>query len=252
MMADSYFFLLALPRSGSTVTGYVLDSHSRIHVAHEDNARPFVDHPYRSIYNLDYKIEMGLEDYLDELLEGTAKSTLLNSRYFLPEQVRRIHEMLGAKGRFLVLRRNYMWRAFQRADGTIATVPLEKIRSFREARDMVRLKCPFCEFSYHRLVAEPEAIFTKICRFMGLDFEPQMLDYRREQHDHMIECGNDKAREFTGIVDKSDSEKLSVDMIRKAMSERGMSRFQILRMLWEESGSSLLNIRRLARLLWRI
>jgi len=53
----------------------------------------------------------------------------------------------------------------------------------REIRDARRfgLTHPYLELRYEDLVAEPEARLRDVCEFLGLDFEPGMLEYHRRE-----------------------------------------------------------------------
>ena len=74
--------MIDLPSSGSTLMAYILDSHSKIKVEHEDSVRPF----YRAYFNnLQWKITRGFEKYLNSLLNK--KEYLVSSRYFYKKQM---------------------------------------------------------------------------------------------------------------------------------------------------------------------
>jgi hypothetical protein len=53
----------------------------------------------------------------------------------------------------------------------------------REIRDAQQfgLTHPYFELRYEDLVAEPEARLRDVCNFLGLDFEPGMLEYHRRE-----------------------------------------------------------------------
>ena len=54
----------------------------------------------------------------------------------------------------------------------------------REIRDAQRFGVthPYLELRYEDLVAEPEARLRDVCTFLGLDFEPGMLEYHRREN----------------------------------------------------------------------
>jgi hypothetical protein len=53
----------------------------------------------------------------------------------------------------------------------------------RELRDARRfgLSQPYLEVRYEELVAEPEARLRDVCAFLGLEYEPGMLEYHRRE-----------------------------------------------------------------------
>jgi hypothetical protein len=44
---------------------------------------------------------------------------------------------------------------------------------------------PKLELSYETLASEPEAVARRACEFLGLDFEPSMLEFWRHEHHHI-------------------------------------------------------------------
>lgn len=191
----AWTFLVALPRSGSTWLAYVLDCHSRVHVLHEESARPFGGSATARLRSLEWKIGTGFERYLGSLLPA-GKDQLLVTRYFLRREIQLIDAALGRGARFLVLTRRRHWRVFYTADGQPRAVPLRSIYEFAASRRYLRARLPSrsLEVAYEDLLAAPAAKFAEICRFMGLDFEPRMLDYWAFDHPHLARTGNEKTR----------------------------------------------------------
>ncbi len=200
-MPSPYLFMLALPRSGSTLLAYVLDSHSRIHVEHEDSGQPYPDIPNKELPNLRHKIERGFKAYLDGLLEPHRKDFLVTSRYFARSHVEAIAGALGPEARFIVLTRRHMWRTFHDADGGPHSVAWAQLWQFAVGRRWAELRYPHITVAYEDLVKRPAEAFARICDFIGVDFEPDMLDYSRFPHPHLEQRGNSKTRRFARIVD---------------------------------------------------
>ena len=216
----SYYFLFALQRSGSTLLSYILDSHSQLHMQHEDNGRPFPDRTDKNLYNLQWKIDHGFANYLQNLLTQSNKQHLITSRYFMKSQVELITHALEDQAKFIILTRKHMWRVFHRANGNTIMVPLRRLERFFFAKQFIRQHFPYVEIAYTDMITNPTATFATICDFIGVPFEPAMLEYHNFDHAHLHTRGNAKTRKFTKIIDQSDKEKLSIPMITEAIQSR--------------------------------
>jgi hypothetical protein len=212
----TYYFVIGLPRSGSTLLARVLDSHSKIHVEHEDHARPFVDRQDRDIFNLKWKIKKAtLPFYLDNLSQDAR--VIITTRYMRKEQVSIIREHLGVYAKFIIIHRSKMWRAFHRFNGEVRMVPFYSLIKYSLCRGFVKRRFPYIEVTYSNMTSNPQDVFSDVCKFIGLPYEESMLNYNRFQHDTK---GNAKALNFAGIVDKSKEEKISLLMVFYAVIAR--------------------------------
>lgn len=200
-MPDPYLFMLALPRSGSTLLAYVLDSHTRIHVEHEDSAQPNQAIPDKEVHNLRHKIAGGFANYLAGLLAPSGKDYLVTSRYFARRHADLIAAALGPKVKFVILTRRRMWRTFMDADGAPHVVARTQLLEFAAGWRWTTLHYPHIQVAYEDLVTKPSQAFARVCDFIGVEFEPEMLDYARFPHPHLQARGNEKARRFGRIVD---------------------------------------------------
>jgi hypothetical protein len=199
-MLSPYLFMLALPRSGSTLLAYVLDSHSRIHVEHEDSGRPHQSIANKEIANLQHKIAAGFAGYLDSLLAPSGKDFLVTTRFFARRHVALIAGALGPQARFIILTRKRMWRTFHDADGKPHIVSRLQLVEFAIGRRWVALNHPHVLVAYEDLVTKPREAFASVCGFIGVEFEPAMLDYANFPHPHLAAHGNEKTRRFGRIV----------------------------------------------------
>lgn len=212
----NYYFLFALPRSGSTLLAFVLNAHPQIEVAHEDSSYPVTDMPERETYNLSWKLQYGYDKYLTEKLSAQ-KKIVVATRYWKKKHLRIINQKIGNRAKFIVLTRPNMWRVFYRANGQYRLVQLRDIFNFWLCRrEIKKLGLSHIEIDYVEMVAQPKETFAKICKFLGVEFKPEMLDYQQFDHSNLSDRGNLKTREFKGIVDKSKDERLTAKMVTAA------------------------------------
>ena len=131
-----YFFMVDLPMSGSTLMAYVLDSHSKIHVEHEDSGKPYFLSPN---FNLQWKIARGFEEYLESFL--IKRRYLVSSRYFNKKQIHMISSSLGNRAKYIILTRKYLWKIFfinfylysfnlSSSNGRLFVIPFKNIINF--------------------------------------------------------------------------------------------------------------------------
>jgi hypothetical protein len=224
-MTHHYIFVLALARSGSTLLAYVLDSHSRIHVEHEDSGLPHATIDNKEIHNLREKIRNGFTGYLDGLLEKSHKEYLVTTRYYSSQHVQLITEALGPHVKFILLTRRHMWRTFKDADGNRRVVPLWQMLEFETCRRRIARYPHYTEVSYESMVREPMPTFSRMCEFIGVEFEPAMLDYASFAHPQLAHRGNTKARRLGKIVDHLDEEPHTWQaLLREALARFGPRR----------------------------
>jgi hypothetical protein len=211
---DRLIFLIGSPRSGSTLTARMLGAHSAIHAPAETHLLTPLAHlgfygtvekaPYDPIitrqgaHELVRMLPAGEEDYLaalracsdaiyERLLESGGASRLLEKTpaYAL---VLDFLAKLYPQARYLVLTRHPLavWSSYVESffDGDHEAAhqnnPLLERYVPAIARFLRARPVPMLHLRYETLVREPEAEMRRICDFLGLDFEPGMVEYGRE------------------------------------------------------------------------
>ena len=189
-------FVMCTLRSGSTLLRVLLNSHSEIHAPHELHLR------YISV-NLDKKWsersmkEMGLDEeglrYLlwDRLLEreltASRKSIIVDktpNNVFIPEKLREC----WPDSRFIFLLRHPAAIAQSRKDWFKGKGHYDEkqnhdlIRRYCEALEEARQRYDGITIRYEDLTEDPAAITREICEFLGIDWEPSMLEYGEFDH----------------------------------------------------------------------
>jgi len=202
-------FVMCTLRSGSTLLRVLLNSHSRIHAPHELHLR------YISV-SLDKKWsersmkEMGLDAeglrYLlwDRLLERelstSGKPIVVDktpNNVFIADKLREC----WPDARFVFLLRHPAAIAQSRKDWFKGKEHYDEqqnhdlIRRYCEALEEARQRYDGITVRYEELTEEPERVTREICEFLGVEWEPSMLEYG--EHDH--------GRYKSGLGDWSDN-----------------------------------------------
>jgi hypothetical protein len=186
-------FLFSSVRSGSTLLRMMLNSHSAIYAPHElhlGKLRASLKDKYvkESMGELGWDegelTHMLWDRVLDAALQRSGKTVLVEktpNHVFFWSRIARC----WPDARFIFLLRHPAaiydsWaraRPHQSAEETASSV-LKYGRGVQEARQVL----PGCTVRYETLVKEPEAQTRRICEFLGLDWEPSMLEYGSQQH----------------------------------------------------------------------
>jgi len=202
-------FVMCTLRSGSTLLRVLLNSHSKIHAPHELHLR------YVSV-SLDKKWsersmkEMGLDAeglrYLlwDRLLErelsGSGKPIIVDktpNNVFIADELREC----WPDARFIFLLRHPAAIAQSRKDWFKGKDHYDEeqnhdlIRRYCEALEDNRQRYDGITIRYEDLTEDPATVTREICEFLGVDWEPSMLEYG--EHDH--------GRYKSGLGDWSDN-----------------------------------------------
>lgn len=186
-------FILSSVRSGSTLLRVLLDSHSEIHAPHELHLRDLrvalKGEPATKSMG-----ELGLDErhleYLlwDRLLhrelERRGKRLLVNKTptdVFIADRI----VECWPDARFVHLLRHPGAIARSRAaarpqDSEERNV--EVILRYADALEAVRARHPGLVIRYEDLTADPARELCRACEYLGVAFEPQMLDYDRFDH----------------------------------------------------------------------
>ncbi len=210
-MQDRLVFLIGSPRSGSTLLSRMLGAHTGIEAPPEPHLLTPLAHlgyfarvdaadydpiiSQGAIRELVSNLPEGEEDYLaalraysdalyEKLLVGSGARLLLDKTpaYALSlEFVSRLYP----KSRYVVLTRHPMavWASFVSSffDGDHVAAqahnPLLERYVPAIARFLREAHVPLCRVSYEDLVREPEPQMRRLAEFLGVEFEPGMVDY---------------------------------------------------------------------------
>ncbi|GAA3059867.1 sulfotransferase [Kitasatospora albolonga] len=193
-LVPSPVFVLSPIRSGSTLLRCLLGSHSKVHAPHELHlgglnvtvADEFTELATSTLGLGRQDLEHLLWDrLLHRQLTQAGKNVLVEKS---PGNVfiwRRITEC-WPDARYIVLRRHpvaiadSIRRAGDANDLAEAAVTVDK---FASALDEAAANLPTSvSVTYEQLTADPEATCKALCEYIGIPWEPAMLDYGR--HDH--------------------------------------------------------------------
>jgi hypothetical protein len=209
-------FVLSSVRSGSTLLRMILDSHSTLHSPHELHLRDLkVD--LESDYVARAMAELGLDQReLEHLLwdrvlhldlARSGKPTIVNKT---PDDVfmwRRI-AACWRDAQFIFLLRHpgdvvaSWWRARPRY--TEEEV-VESVLNYTTAVQEARTELPGATVRYEDLLADPEKVIRELCTFLGVDYEPGMLEYgQAEGRTYKAGLGDWSGRVRTGRVQIQD------------------------------------------------
>ena len=186
-------FILGSIRSGSTLLRVLLNTHSRLHAPHELHLRdmrvellsPYAVRGMRDIGLDATSLEHLLWDgVLHRELEKSGKKYIVNKT---PSDVfiwRRIAEC-WPDARFIFLLRHPLSIARSRQRASRHETPddnLTKVLRFMTALEVARHNLDGLTVRYEELTVDPEGVMQNVCAFLGVDWEPEMLDYGRVDH----------------------------------------------------------------------
>jgi hypothetical protein len=190
-------FVMCTLRSGSTLLRVLLNSHSKIHAPHEIHLR------YISV-NLDRKWsersmkEMGLDAetlryllwdrILQRELSGSGKPIIVDktpNNVFIADELR----ACWPDARFIYLLRHPAAIAESRRNwfkGNPDKYDEEQnhdlIRRYCEALENARQSYDGITVRYEDLTDDPSKVTHDICEFLGVEWEPSMLEYGKQEH----------------------------------------------------------------------
>jgi hypothetical protein len=186
-LVPSPVFVLSSERSGSTLLRALLDSHSQVHAPHELHLRGLrVDVPVLARRAM---ADLGLEgrDLDDILWDRVLHIRLLASgkQLIVDKTPHNVHSWRRIKNawpdaKFLLLYRHPQrvyesWRKARPKDdpSKLARRVTRSMTDLVEATNHVS----GLEVRYERLTHEPEVVTREICAYLGVPWEPQMLEY---------------------------------------------------------------------------
>jgi hypothetical protein len=211
---DELIFLIGPPRSGSTLLARMLGSHPAIHAPAEPHLLTPLAHlgfyetveraPYdpvisqAAVRELVAKLPGGESDYLaalrgysDALYAGllaTSGRTRLLDKTPAYALVLDFVARLYPKARYVVLTRHpfAIWSSYVESffDGDFESAhrfnPLLERYVPAIARFLREQAVPMLHVRYEELVREPAEQARRLCGFLGIEYEPRIIDYGRE------------------------------------------------------------------------
>ena len=186
-------FVLSSVRSGSTLVRVLLNSHSQIHSPGEIHLRSMTvtledKYAERSVAELGLEarsLEYLLWDrVLDRELQASGKRLLVKktpSDVFIADRLREC----WPDARFIFLLRHPGAIARSRQALRPQDSPernAEMVLKYCTALEQARRAYDGLEIRYEQVAADPATATQEICRFLGVPWEEQMLDYGRFDH----------------------------------------------------------------------
>jgi hypothetical protein len=209
-------FVLCSVRSGSTLLRVLLDSHSKIHSPQELHLRD-LSVKVKTDYATKSLGEIGLDDeqlrfllwdrLLQRELAAAGKQVLVNKSpndVFIADLIARC----WTDARFIYLLRHPGAIARSRQETRPQDSPernASMVLRYGNAIEQARAAHPGATVRYEDLTADPRGETQKLCAFLGLEWEPAMLDYGRFDHGRMKPgLGDWKAKIKSGEIQQAD------------------------------------------------
>ena len=209
-------FVICSVRSGSTLLRVLLDSHSKIHSPQELHLRDLTV-KIKTDYATKALGEIGLDDeqmrfllwdrLLHRELAAARKDILVNKTpndAFIADLIARC----WTDARFIYLLRHPGAIARSRQQTRPQDSPERNARMvlrYGNAIEQARAAHPGVTVRYEELTADPHDATQRLCAFLGVAWEPEMLDYGRFDHGRMKPgLGDWKAKIKSGEVQQAE------------------------------------------------
>jgi hypothetical protein len=193
-LVEAPVFIMCTLRSGSTLLRVLLDSHSKLHAPHELHLR-YVKVAHEAKWSDRSMKEMGLDEkaleyllwdrILHRELAGSGKDVVVDktpNNVFIPERLKEC----WPDARFIFLLRHpaAIARSRQAVKGEDFDEDknVDLIRRYCEALEYARQTYDGHTVRYEDLTSDPAAETQKICGFLGVPWEGQMLEYGDFDH----------------------------------------------------------------------
>jgi hypothetical protein len=187
-------FVLCTLRSGSTLLRVMLDSHSKLHAPHEIHLRYLSVH-FDAKWSERAAKAMGLDErrlehllwdrVLDRQLGRSGKPQLVEktpNNVFIADRLREC----WPDARFVFLLRHPAAIARSRravlGEEADSERNVDLIRRYCEALEAARHAYGGHTVRYEELASDPGAVLPGVCGFLGVRYEPAMVDYGRFEH----------------------------------------------------------------------
>jgi hypothetical protein len=186
-------FVISSVRSGSTLLRVLLNSHPRIRAPHEMHLRTLavnLTKPYTTKAMAELDLDQRELEYLlwDRILH---RELMRSGKQIIVDKTpgnagfwERLHEG-WPKARYIFLLRHPASMVSSlinnRPDRDLeATV--REVRMYVDAVEAARNALPGLTVRYEDLTERPEAVTREICAYLGVQWTPRMLDYRKGEH----------------------------------------------------------------------
>jgi hypothetical protein len=196
-LVSSPVFLLSSVRSGSTLLRVILDTHSQIHAPHELHLRVMRVHIEAGYGELAVK-ELGLDEQrleymlwdrlLSRLLAESGKRIIVDktpNNVFMWERL----PQAWPKARFIFLLRHPAAIAdslYRATKNPVMDKSIARVLEYATALEAARQNLPGLTVKYEDFVADPAAVTAEMCSFLGVPWEPGMLDYGSVDHGRYV------------------------------------------------------------------
>jgi hypothetical protein len=196
-LVSSPVFLLSSVRSGSTLLRVILDTHSQIHAPHELHLRVMRVRIEAGYGELAAK-ELGLDErrleyllwdrLLSRLLAESGKRIIVDKT---PNNVFMWERLPEAwpKARFIFLLRHPAAIAdslYRATKNPVMEKSVARVLEYASALEAARQNLPGLTVKYEAFVADPPAVTAEMCNFLGVAWEPAMLDYGSVDHGRYV------------------------------------------------------------------
>jgi hypothetical protein len=194
-LVEAPTFVLCTLRSGSTLLRVLLDSHSQIHAPHELHLR-YVDVQFERKWAERSMNELGLDEpalehllwdrILHRELSASGKRLVVDktpNNVFIADRLKECWP--DARFVFLLRHPASIFRsrqAYKSEDQVSEEENIQLIRRYCEALDRARETHEGHTVRYEELTADPAAATQGLCAYLGVPWEPEMLDYGRFDH----------------------------------------------------------------------
>ena len=193
-LVESPVFVLCTLRSGSTLLRVLLNSHSKIHAPHELHLR-YTSAVLEKKWSRKTMNEMGLDEpaltyllwdrVLHRELASSGKDIIVDktpNNVFIPDRLREC----WPDARFIFLLRHPAAIAASRrewlGDNPDDEKNVQRIREYCEALEGARERYEGLTVRYEETTEDPAGVTRRLCEFLGVDWEPDMVEYGKFDH----------------------------------------------------------------------
>ncbi|MEO3786671.1 sulfotransferase [Actinocorallia sp. B10E7] len=192
-LVPSPVFVLSSVRSGSTLLRVLLNTHSQIRAPHELHLRTLEVRPSRE-YTEGIMEALGLsrkelehllwDRVLHHELERSGKRIVVDKTPANALIWRRISSA-WPQARYIFLQRHpqsVVESVLNRRKGAEKDAVVKEIFNYVNGVEQARQRLNGLAVRYEDLTADPEAQTRRICEYLGVEWEPSMLDYGTQDH----------------------------------------------------------------------